>query len=359
MGNQISNNKIRQIILLGMIFGFLFLIGFNLSDFLPSFLGAITLYVIFRDYYFKLTEVRKWKSWLAIGFLMLLSLLVIIVPIYYIAETLVVKLANSRDYIEVGIEHINKIHEYIKDKTGYDIIQSIDLRKVGEWVTVYTSSLLNKTVDIVTTVVTAYFILYFMLVNSRAMERTLEKAVPLKKSNVNKIGERFRKLIIANVVGIPVVAIGQGLTVFIGYLIFGVSSPFFLFILTAMASLIPIVGGAIVYVPVSLMLLASQNPVGAAGVIFFGFLSAGVDNILRFTFLKRIENIHPLNSVFGIILGLKVFGFIGLIFGPILISITVLLIQVYHDEFSENDKKEENSTDEAEEISENVSSEKP
>ena len=145
MGNQISNNKIRQITLLGMIFGFLFLIGFNLSDFLPSFLGAITLYVIFRDYYFKLTEERKWKPWLAIGFLMLLSLLVIIVPIYYIAETLVVKLANSRDYIEVGIEHINKIHEYIKDKTGYDIIQSIDLRKVGEWVTVYTSSLLNTT----------------------------------------------------------------------------------------------------------------------------------------------------------------------------------------------------------------------
>ena len=355
MGNQISNNKIRQIILLGMIFGFLFLIGFNLSNFLPSFLGAVTLYVIFRDYYFKLTEERKWKPWLAIGFLMLLSLLVIIVPFYYIAETLVVKLANSREYIEIAIENANQIHQYIKDKTGYDIINSIDIKKVGEWATVYTSSLLNTTVEVVTTIVTAYFILYFMLVNSRAMERALEKAVPLKKSNINKIGERFRKLIIANVVGIPVVAIGQGLTVLIGYLIFGVSSPFFLFILTAMASLIPIVGGAIVYVPVSLVLLVNQDPVGAAGVIFFGFLSAGVDNILRFTFLKRIENIHPLNSVFGIILGLKVFGFIGLIFGPILISITVLLIQVYHDEFSENDKKEENDTDETEEISENTS----
>ena len=359
MGNQISNNKIRQIILLGMIFGFLFLIGFNLSNFLPSFLGAVTLYVIFRDYYFKLTEERKWKPWLAIGFLMLLSLLVIIVPFYYIAETLVVKLANSREYIEIAIENANQIHQYIKDKTGYDIINSIDIKKVGEWATVYTSSLLNTTVEVVTTIVTAFFILYFMLINSRAMERALEKAVPLKKSNINKIGERFRKLIIANVVGIPVVAVGQGLTVFIGYLIFGVSSPFFLFILTAMASLIPIVGGAIVYVPVSLVLLVNQDPVGAAGVLFFGFLSAGGGNLLRFTFLKRIENIHPLNSVFGIILGLKVFGFIGLIFGPILISITMLLIQVYHDEFSENDKKEENDTDEAEEISENVSSEKP
>ena len=132
MGNQISNNKIRQIILLGMIFGFLFLIGFNLSNFLPSFLGAVTLYVIFRDYYFKLTEEKKWKPWLAIGFLMLLSLLVIIVPFYYIAETLVVKLANSREYIEIAIENANQIHQYIKDKTGYDIINSIDIKKVGD-----------------------------------------------------------------------------------------------------------------------------------------------------------------------------------------------------------------------------------
>jgi predicted PurR-regulated permease PerM len=61
-----------------------------------------------------------------------------------------------------------------------------------------------------------------------------------------------------------------------------------------------------------------------------------VDNILRFTFLKKLENIHPLNTVFGIILGLKIFGFFGLIFGPILVSITILLMQIYADEFSEN-----------------------
>ena len=63
------------------------------------------------------------------------------------------------------------------------------------------------------------------------------------------------------------------------------------------------------------------------------------DNLLRFTLLKKLENIHPLNTVFGIIMGINLFGFMGLIFGPILISITILLIQVYRDEFADDDRE--------------------
>ena len=68
--------------------------------------------------------------------------------------------------------------------------------------------------------------------------------------------------------------------------------------------------------------------------------------MMRFTLLKKIEDIHPLISVFGIVLGLKIFGFIGLIFGPILLSITILLIQVYYDEFTEVNETKENVLEE-------------
>lgn len=341
MKNQISNNKIRQVVLLGLILSFLYMMGINLREFLPALLGAITLYVIFRHYYFRLTEVKKWKAWMAASFLIVLSALVVIIPVYYLVNELILRLLGSREYVESMVVYAEKIHQYIIQQTGYDIVKSIDVKKIGTWVTESSSSLLTTTIDMLTTVVTVYFILYFMLINARRMERGISIIIPLKKSNINKLGDKFRKLIIANAVGIPVVALGQGLMVLIGYLIFGVSSPFFLFILTSIASVIPIVGSAVVYIPVALMLWVEQNTVGAVGVLTFGFLSAGVDNILRFTFLKKIENIHPLNSVFGLILGLKLFGFIGLIFGPILISITILLIQVYHDEFSEEQESNE------------------
>lgn len=335
MKNQISNNKIRQVILLGLILVFLYLIGSNLNEFLPAFLASVTLFVVFRNYYCKLVEIKKWKPWIAVSYLMLISVLVILIPLYYVVDVLVNKLSNSREYVNIVINYAETLHQYVEQKTGFNILNSIDLKKVGEWATAYSSSLVSMTIDLMTTVVMTYFILYFMLINTRKMENAIKIMVPLKRSNINKIGDKFRKMIIANVIGIPVVALGQGLTVLVGYLIFGVSSPFFLFVLTTIASVIPVVGGGIVYIPVALMLLVNNNMVGAVGVLVFGFLSAGVDNIMRFTFLKKIENIHPLNSVFGIIVGLKLFGFIGLIFGPILISITVMLIQVYHDEFSE------------------------
>lgn len=335
MKNQISNNKIRQVILLGFILVFLYLIGSNLNEFLPAFLASVTLFVVFRNYYCKLVEIKKWKPWIAVSYLMLISVLVVLIPLYYVVDVLVNKLSNSREYVNLVINYAETLHQYVEQKTGFNILNSIDLKKVGEWATAYSSSLVSMTIDLMTTVVMTYFILYFMLINTRKMENAIKIMVPLKRSNINKIGDKFRKMIIANVIGIPVVALGQGLTVLVGYLIFGVSSPFFLFVLTTIASVIPVVGGGIVYIPVALMLLVNNNMVGAVGVLVFGFLSAGVDNIMRFTFLKKIENIHPLNSVFGIIVGLKLFGFIGLIFGPILISITVMLIQVYHDEFSE------------------------
>lgn len=339
MSNQISNNKIRQVVLLGFILTFLYLIGSNLREFLPAFLSAVTLFVVFRDCYCKLVEVKKWRPWVASVFLMLVSVLVILLPLYYVIDILVSKLANSRVYVNLIINYAETLHQYIEQKLGFNILNSIDLKRVGEWATSYSSSLVSKTIDTITTIVMTYFILYFMLVNTRKIENAFRIMVPLKRSNLNRIGDKFRKMVIANVIGIPVIALGQGLTVLIGFLIFGVPNPFFLFILTIILSVIPIVGGSIIYIPVALVFLAEENIVGALGILAFGFLSTMMDNIMRFTFLKKIENIHPLNSVFGIIVGLKLFGFIGLVFGPILISITALLIKIYRDEFSE--KQEE------------------
>ena len=152
------------------------------------------------------------------------------------------------------------------------------------------------------------------------------------------LGDKFVKLVIANAIGIPVVALGQGLVALIGYWIFGAPSPLLLFALTALASMLPVVGAAIVYVPIGIFMIAEGQTGPGVGILIYGLVLVGLtDNLLRFTLLKRLEDIHPLITVFGIIMGLNIFGFMGLIFGPILMSITVLLVQVYQDEFSDDD----------------------
>lgn len=331
--------------MLAIILVLIGLILHNLSDFLPSLLGAITLYIISRNFNFYLVEKRHWKSWVAAIVIILIALFVIIIPSYLIIDLLVQKIGNAQQYAEQFNGFVDKVSHYVQSKIDIDILSKENKQKISEFAGKVSTTILNTTLNTLTVISAMFFILYFMLTKARLFERILMGISPLKRSNGKKIGDKFRKLVIANAVGIPVVALGQAIVAVIGYLIFGAPSPLLLFALTFIGSMIPIVGAAIVYVPVGLFMLASGDTVGGIGVIAFGMLIVGlVDNILRFTFLKKLENIHPLNTVFGIILGLKIFGFFGLIFGPILVSITILLMQIYADEFSENHEDEPHET---------------
>ena len=205
----------------------------------------------------------------------------------------------------------------------------------------FSTKALSGTFNTLTVVMSMYFILYFMLERPRFFERILSSSAPLKRANVSLIGEKMRKLIMANAIGIPVVAIGQGVVALIGYFIFGAPSPVLLFALTAAASMIPVVGAAIVYVPVCVYMIAEGDTGTGLGLAAYCLIVVGLtDNVLRFTLLNKLEDIHPLNTVFGIIMGMNLFGFMGLVFGPILISLTLLLIQVYRNEFSDDDTPE-------------------
>ncbi|REC75368.1 AI-2E family transporter [Chryseobacterium elymi] len=335
---QISNVAIKQVALLAIILVLTGLICFNLSLFIPSVLGAVTIYVVCRRYNFYLQEEKKWKSWQASLVLMLASLIILILPIYFIADLLIDKLGNAQVYMTKFNVFLDKIHSYIYSKTSFDILSKENMDKVKNSAGKFSTSAVSGTFNTLTVVMSMYFILYFMLDRPRLFEKILSSSAPLKRANISLIGDKLRKLIMANAIGIPVVALGQGIVALIGYFIFGAPSPVLLFALTAAASMIPVVGAAIVYVPVCIFMIAEGNTAQGLGLAAYCVIVVGLtDNLLRFTLLKKLENIHPLNTVFGIIMGMNLFGFMGLIFGPILISFTLLLIQVYRNEFSDED----------------------
>lgn len=348
---QISGIVIKQIALLAIIIIFVILIGYNLAMFLPSLLGAIMFYVICRKYNFYLQEERGWKPWVSAMFLIFVSLLVITLPLYFIGDMLVEKMTNAQAYLQKFNVFLDKIHSFVYSKTKIDILSKSNLEKVKTAAGQYSTAVLNGTFNTLTVIISMYFILYFMLEKPRLFERILAGSAPLKRANVSLIGEKLRKLIIANAIGLPVVAIGQGIVAMVGYFIFGAPSPILLFALTAVASMIPIVGAAIVYAPICIFMIAEGQTGAGLGLAAYCLIAVGItDNLLRFTLLKKLEDIHPLNTVFGIIMGLNVFGFMGLIYGPILVSFTLVMIQVYRDEFSteeveiilpEKDRREE------------------
>lgn len=352
---QISSVKIKQVFLLAIILIMAALICFNLALFIPSVLGAITIYVVCRKYNFYLQEEKKWKPWAASLVLMLASLVILILPIYFIGDLLIEKLGNAQAYMDKFNVFLEKIHTYIYSKFGFDILSKENMDKLKSNVGQFSTKALSGTVNTLTVVMSMYFILYFMLERPRFFEKILSSSAPLKRANVSMIGEKMRKLIMANAIGIPVVALGQGLVALVGYFIFGAPSPVLLFALTAATSMIPVVGAAVVYGPVCIYMFAEGDTGMGLGLAAYCLIVVGLtDNVLRFTLLKKLEDIHPLNTVFGIIMGMNLFGFMGLVFGPIMVSLTLLLIQVYRNEFSDDDTPELMLPDKNEELENKV-----
>ena len=109
-------------------------------------------------------------------------------------------------------------------------------------------------------------------------------------------------------------------------------------ILTAISSVIPIIGTLAIYLPLAIFQFAVVSPWQGIGVALWGFIVIGsVDNIARFLVQKMLADVHPLITLLGVIMGINMFGFIGVIFGPLVLSIFFILARIYVDEFGKVD----------------------
>lgn len=332
--NPIPTAYIRQIahVLIITLLGCL--IFWQLKNFIPAFLGAYTLYILLRKWMFSLTVKLKGRSAIAALLLMLLSFIVILVPINGLLGIL-----TSR--ILPAMKHSNElwataelwIHS-MEQRYGFDVLTQENLRNLSEWGVTEMQQFVGATFNGMITGVVMYFILFFMLTEAKTLENMLYKWLPMTESSISFIKKHLNNLVISNAIGIPLVAILQSIVALIGYWIAGVQEPFLWFVATCVAAVIPVLGAMLVYVPLSILLVAQGHTTQGIFLFAFGMIIVGsVDNLFRFWLQNRIGNTHPLITIFGVIIGLNLFGFIGLVFGPILISLFLLLVHLYVKEF--------------------------
>ncbi len=334
MSNLIDQNRIRQFFFIVIILLLGILLFMELYSFLPAVLGAITLYIVMHKWMLYLTEKRKWrKGWTAL-LLMLVSFIVILLPVGLLANMLSSKVTYAIQHSAELVEALKKLVADLEQRFDIVIASEANINKLGNFIAGSLPMVLGATFNTLTTIFFMYFILYFMLVNGRKMEDALYEYIPLRDDNVARLGKEVHTMVLSNAIGIPVIAFAQGVVALIGYLIIGVKEPFFWFGVTCIAAMLPVVGAALAYVPIALIFLANGQTWQGITMLIFGFGVIGtVDNVLRFTLLRKLGDVHPLTTVFGVIIGLNLFGFIGLIFGPLLISLFMLLLKIYSNEF--------------------------
>ncbi|HEY1023419.1 MAG TPA: AI-2E family transporter [Flavisolibacter sp.] len=330
----IDNNLLKQVFFIALILFLGIVLARELWFFFSAFLGAVTFYVLFRKRMFYLVEVRKWRPAMAAVVLMLLSFFVILVPLGLLGNILYSKVSYVVAHSNELINSLKVAISQVEGKIGYKILDPNTINRMGTYITELLPKILGVTFNSLTLVSAMYFLLYFLLVNGRRMEIALYEYIPLKDSNVELLGREMRVIISSSAIGIPLIALVQGFAGLIGYLIIGVSEPWLWFVATTIAAMLPVVGAAVIYGPLTIMLFVQGHTGKGIAMAIWGFGVIGVvDNVFRLLVNKRLGDIHPLITIFGVVIGIQLFGFIGLIFGPVLIALFILLLRIYSSEF--------------------------
>lgn len=330
---RIHQDIIRQVFTLILILLLGSLIFLELAPYLSGLLGAITLYIISKRYMIKLVK-KGWNPSLAAGLIMFISFVGILIPVSLVVMMLSNKVKNALNKFETLVATLKENFSILENQFNIDFLNSFDSQEAADWVSHNIQNLLGSTFNIFIALSIMYFLLYYMLVNRKEFIESIYTYFPMRPENISAIGKEVNSVVKSNAIGIPLIAIIQGFVALLGFFIFGVPNPWFWFVITAIGSMIPFVGTAIGIVPVVIILFSMGQNFEAFGILIYGILVVGsTDNLFRIIVQKKLANIHPLITLIGVIIGVPLFGFIGLIFGPLLISLFLVVLRIYKEEF--------------------------
>ncbi|HMU46043.1 MAG TPA: AI-2E family transporter [Chitinophagaceae bacterium] len=329
------NDRIKQILLLLLIILLICLSIIELRLFLPGLLGAITLYILSRAHYFQLVYNKKWKKGIAAGMYIICYLFLLGIPITMAVTLISPKVNTVLNDPSAVVTSIKQAVAEIQAQAGFNLFSQESLSRSLDKAIEFIPSLVNSTAQLVTNLIVMLFFLYYMLYHGSEMEKTLFKLIPLRNENTSLLAAETRRMVRANAIGIPLISIIQGFTAAFGYFIFGVNDFALWGFLTGLFAFFPIVGTMIVWVPLVLYMYATGETWNATGLLIYSALITGnVDYVARITIMRRIGDVHPVITVLGVIIGLGLFGFIGLIFGPLLVNYIIVLSKIYMNEFT-------------------------
>lgn len=315
-------------ILIAIFIGLLYIIFSSLSFMLSAFLGAITLFVLLKKSQKFLVIKKRWNPYLAVVFLMIGSLLLIVLPFYFVAVYLInnaIPLVNNPEPL---ISAFNTVDQYLESNYNIKVLNGSIPLKALSFLNNILPKILNSGLSIVSNLVLLYFILWFMLLKAKKMEIWVKNNLPMGLRESVHLLQIISKQIYSNAIGVYLLAIVQALFAILGYWIFGFHAPIVWGCITGVASVIPVIGTMAVWVPLAIYSIAIGKVTSGIGLALYGLIIIGSsDNVFRFILQKKLASTHPLITILGVFLGLNLMGFWGLVFGPVLL---VLFIEIYY-----------------------------
>lgn len=311
----------------------------QITPFLGGLLGALTIYILVRKQMIRLTTKRKMKRSTAALLITTEAVFFFLIPISLVVWMLVDKLQNLNLDPQSIIAPIEEIAGIIKSKTGYDVLGSDTTSFIVSALPRIGQAVMGGISSFVINLFVLVFVLYFMLIGGIKMEAYVNAILPFNATNTEHVIHEINMIVRSNAIGIPLLAVIQGGVAMIGYFIFGAPNALLLGFLTCFATVIPMVGTGLIWFPVAVYMALTGDWPNAIGLAAYGgIIVSQLDNLIRFILQKKMTDTHPLITIFGVVIGLSLFGFMGVIFGPLLLSLFFLFVDMFKREYLDTRK---------------------
>ena len=324
----------RKYSLITIILGLGLLLFLKMTPFMGGILGACTIYIMVRDQMLYLTQKKKIRKSVTAIILLIEAILCFLVPLSLAVWLLISKLQTVNVNTATFVDTITNLADWIRRKTEYDLLSKENISSIASILPGIGQFLMGGISSFAVNLFVLVFVLYFMLIGGTKMEQYIYELLPFSDSNKKHVMNEINMIVRANAIGIPLLAIIQGAIATLGYYLFDAPSALLFGFLTCFATIIPIVGTTLVWFPLAAYMAISGDWPHAIGLLLYcGLIVTNIDNLIRFILQKKMADTHPLITIFGVVIGLSLFGFMGVIFGPLLISIFILCVNIFKEQY--------------------------
>ena len=324
----------RKYSLITIILGLGLLLFLKMTPFMGGILGACTIYIMVRDQMLYLTQKKKIRKSVTAIILLIEAILCFLVPLSLAVWLLISKLQTVNVDTATFVDTITNLADWIRRKTEYDLLSKENISSIASILPGIGQFLMGGISSFAVNLFVLVFVLYFMLIGGTKMEQYIYELLPFSDSNKKHVMNEINMIVRANAIGIPLLAIIQGAIATLGYYLFDAPSALLFGFLTCNATVIPIVGTTLVWFPLAAYMAISGDWPHAIGLLLYcGLIVTNIDNLIRFILQKKMADTHPLITIFGVVIGLSLFGFMGVIFGPLLISIFILCVNIFKEQY--------------------------
>lgn len=310
-------------------------VAIALLPFLSGLLGAAVLYVIFARPYRRMA--RSLGSGVAVTFSLVLALIVVAVPLAWIVNLLVDQAPDAVRSLQSGT-----LIARARDLRIGSFAVGAELAKMGvalfAWLPAQAVRFVGNAATAVLNVLIAFFGLYFLLRSEGRAWQVIREYVPFSPAKADELLARFFSMTEGVLLGWLLVAIAQGTIVGIGFSIVGLPEPMFWGTVTAFGAIIPLIGSGTVSIPAIVVLMIQARYGAAAIMLVVALVASNIDNVIRLLVYRRVSNIHPMITLVGVFAGIRYFGLLGLLLGPLAIAYLFELLRAYRQEYSTGGK---------------------